>query len=396
MTTASLLPERRLVRLTWADRSTDDFPYLWLRDNCPTAYHPETEERTLDLLEVPADAAPDAVAVEDGGLRVAWGPAKDSEGEGHSRGHESRFSLDWLAAHRPGRPLADPAAVPRQAWRGNAGAEALPRADADAVLRDDAALETWLRATKETGLSLVEGLSDAPEAGMEVARRIGFLRKTNFGETFSVESKPQPNNLAYTAVALPLHTDLPNQELPPGFQFLHCQVNTATGGGSVFADGLALAEDLRDADPEAFELLSRVAIPFRFHDADYDIRQHRPVIQLDGSGAVTEIRWNAHIAGVFDMPAEEIEPYYRAYRRFMAMTRDPAYRVELTLRAGQMAVFDNRRVLHGRAAFDPGSGQRRLHGCYVDRGEFDSRLRILDRIGSGRARTAPGGSVNPV
>lgn len=63
----------------------------------------------------------------------------------------------------------------------------------------------------------------------------------------------------------------------------------------------------------------------------------------------------------------------------MAMTRDPAYGIALKLAGGEMVVFDNRRVLHGREAFDPSTGFRHLHGCYVDRGEWDSRLRVLDR-----------------
>jgi gamma-butyrobetaine dioxygenase len=44
-----------------------------------------------------------------------------------------------------------------------------------------------------------------------------------------------------------------------------------------------------------------------------------------------------------------------------------------------MVVFDNRRILHGREAFNPASGLRHLQGCYVDRGEFESRLRLLGR-----------------
>jgi len=46
-----------------------------------------------------------------------------------------------------------------------------------------------------------------------------------------------------------------------------------------------------------------------------------------------------------------------------------------------MAVFDNRRVLHGRQAFEP-TGRRHLRGCYVDRSEFQSRLRILEKASS--------------
>jgi gamma-butyrobetaine dioxygenase len=94
---------------------------------------------------------------------------------------------------------------------------------------------------------------------------------------------------------------------------------------------------------------------------------------------VHEIKWNAHLAEIFDMPAEVMEDYYRAYRAFMALTRDAAFHLTLKLRAGEMVVFDNRRVLHGRDAFDPSTGRRHLQGCYVDRGEMLSRLRVLSR-----------------
>jgi len=63
----------------------------------------------------------------------------------------------------------------------------------------------------------------------------------------------------------------------------------------------------------------------------------------------------------------------------MLMTRSKAYTVSLRLMAGEMVVFDNRRVLHGREAFEQGSGKRHLHGCYVDRADWDSRLRVLAR-----------------
>jgi hypothetical protein len=74
-------------------------------------------------------------------------------------------------------------------------------------------------------------------------------------------------------------------------------------------------------------------VPFRFHDADYDIRVHRPVINLTHAGEVHEIKWNAHLAEIFDMPAEVMEDYYRAYRAFMALTRDAAF--HLTLKLGR-------------------------------------------------------------
>lgn len=354
--------------VTFADGSCATFPTLWLRDNCPSAFHPQTEERVLDLLTL--DPAP---------LLVAAGFSGDAAELRYADGHVSHMPLALLGAHRPGRPAADPAAVAPRLWRADMMPGGVPRFAAVRILADDTVLRAWLEATAATGLSLVDGLDDRTEAGVEVAQRIGFLRETNFGEVFEVVSMPDPNNLAYTAVTLPLHTDLPNQEVPPGFQFLHCLANEAAGGGSLFADGFALAADLWAHDPEAFRLLSEVAIPFRFHDGDADIRTHAPVITLDRAGNVCEIRWNAHIAATFDMAPDVMPAYYRAYRAFMAMTRDPAYQLTFKLQAGEMIVFDNRRVLHGREAFDPSTGFRHLHGCYVDRGEFNSRLRLLAR-----------------
>ena len=368
MTAPQLTVQDDMLVVTWTDDTTTQFPTIWLRDNCPSGFHPETHERLLDLLAI--DEAPVLIsATLDGDFAVL----------DYDDGHISRMELAVLSAHRPGRRAHDAGDIPEQLWRADFGADGIARYSSAKIMADDHALTLWMRDTAKFGLTIVEHLQDNIDAGVDVAQRVGFLRTTNFGTTFEVINKPDPNNLAYTSVALPLHTDLPNQEVPPGYQFLHCLANDATGGGSLFADGFAMAEDLRQDDPEAFRLLCEVAIPFRFSDREADIRVHQPVITLGASGQVIEIRYNAHLAGVFDMPTEIMPAYYRAYRAYMAKTRDPKYRIGLRLKAGEMVVFDNRRILHGRDAFDPSTGFRHLHGCYVDRGEFFSRLRLLAR-----------------
>ncbi len=318
MTSATIDPAG-VVRLHRVDHEAVAFPFLWLRDNCPSGFHPSTEERTFDLLSVPDDIAPGSAEIVDDALVLDW----------NGSGHVSRYPLSWLWAHQPGRPMADAADVSPASWRGGTAPFDMPRGKADDLLTSDAALLDWLVAGKRTGIALVDGIADDPGAGMDIARRVGFLRETNFGTTFDVVSKPDPNNLAYTANALPLHTDLPNQEMPPGFQFLHCLANEAQGGGSVFCDGFAIAEDLRSEDPPSFETLAGTEIPLRFHDRDYDIRSHEPVIGVRRDGRLEQIRFNAHIAGVFDMPAEHQAGYYRAYRRFMAATRNTDYHLTL-------------------------------------------------------------------
>jgi len=41
-----------------------------------------------------------------------------------------------------------------------------------------------------------------------------------------------------------------------------------------------------------------------------------------------------------------------------------------------MLVFNNQRLMHGRSAFDPNSGNRHVRSCHVDLDEFHSGLRM--------------------
>lgn len=347
---------------------TITYPWLWLRDSGPSSFHPQTEERTFSLMSVPLDIKPLRVETTDSGINVWW----PDGAEPHS------YPASWFEANRPSVRRADPAAIPPKLWRGG-DTVFVPRHDANAILENDEALGAWLTDTAAYGLSIVENTGLGEGDGVRVAERIGFLRQTNFGTTFVVKSKKNPNNLAYTSHALPLHTDLANQEVPPGYQFLHCIVNEADGGGSTFADGFRLAEDMRLDSPEFFETLSTLDIPFRFHDQEYDIRERVPVIVLNRDRTVREIRYNAHLADILDLPIAELDRFYPAYRTFMERIHSPAYKIALKLKPGEMVVFDNRRSLHGREAFDPSTGARHLQGCYVDRGEFLSKIRVLAR-----------------
>ena len=254
----------RTLHVEWPDGMTVSFPWLWLADNEPGAFHPQTEERIFDLLGAPDDIRPLSVEQKGDALVLKW-PARPA----------STIDAAWLRAHGPDRRRPDPADIEPKLWRGEDVAAA-PRYAAADILSGDDALLSWMKETVRLGFSIVDGLVGGADAAVAVAERAGFLRRTNFGATFEVVSKPDPNNLAYTSHALPLHTDLANQEVPPGYQFLHCIANEAAGGGSVLCDGFAVAEDLRRSDPQAFVVLSEIEIPFRFHDRDYDIRGQIP------------------------------------------------------------------------------------------------------------------------
>ena len=368
MKIADVTRGERGFTITWDDRSVAEFPYIWLRDNAPEEFHPDTRERVFDLTTVELDIAPDSFALEAGALVICW-PEKDAP---------SSYAGDWLHAHRPGYGRADPSAVDRTLWDAGSLGE-IPRACAKTCSGDPLTLRNNLQTLKEYGLLIIDGLDDSPDASQAFGDLIGFRRQTNFGDMFEVISKPAPNNLAYTSLALPLHTDLPNQELIPGYQLLHCYRNSATGGESVFADGFRICDDLRREAPDDYELLKRTGIPWRFHDESNDIRRHRPVICEAADGTLDYLVFNAHIADLPDMDTETLYAFYPAYQRLMKRIRQANYAVRHALKPGEMVIFDNARVLHGRAAFDPNSGERHLRGYYVERNEVDSRIRVLSR-----------------
>ena len=318
---------------------------------------------------MPADLDAGSVSItEAGGLRVQWRPED----------HVSDYDSDWLRGHRGGADEASQCGPAPATW-GAELSEAIPSAEHDAVAGSDGTLLDWLRLLRDFGVAVLRNTPREPLSVLALAGLIGPARATNFGEHFDVVSKLEPNSNAYTALGLPCHTDLPNWERPPDYQLLHCLKNDADGGESILVDGFQAAETLRRREPAAFRLLSQCPIDFHFEDRDSDIRFRAPTIALDETGAVTEIRFNFAVMDAISAPTKSMGALCRALRAFAAVIRDPALECCYRLNPGELLIFDNRRVLHGRAAFDPTTGGRHLQGCYVDRDQLLSRIRVLER-----------------
>lgn len=354
--------------ITWENGKSTELPFIWLRDNDPDELHPDTLERTFDLTGVALNIEPLSHSFEDHTLTVNW----------PGRSTPSRYNTDWLVQTLPGMPRPDPSEVGLETWN-SAGLVDMPYFDTEQCSTSSATLYSALAQIKSRGIAIFRGLDDASDAGEIFAQQIGFKRQTNFGVMFDVINKPSPNNLAYTSLALPLHTDLSNQESIPGYQFLHCWKSSVLGGESRFADGYRVCEDLLRDRPDFFKLLSETDIPWRFHDEDVDIRFRRPVIDLDNHGVLQGLAFNAHIADIPDLPSEKLYAFYEAYRDLMKRIRDPAYLVRYAMAPGEMVMFDNRRILHGREAFDASTGERYFRGFYIEHNEVNSRMRVLAR-----------------
>ncbi|MGD1876066.1 MAG: TauD/TfdA family dioxygenase [Kiloniellaceae bacterium] len=347
-----------------SDGSLGYFNYYWLRDNCPTSFDRETRERVYDIFHDEGAPQPASARIAEGALEIVW----------QGSGHRTRHGLDWLAPYAGGQRRFDPADLPRRLWYADHYPQ-IARFSQPALVRDRTLVGRWAEALLVEGVAIVTDMPDSDAGLTETARLLGQVRPTFFGDYFDVRVHVDPINLAYTAKALELHTDVPAEELAPGVQFLHCRANSVTGGDNLILDGAAAATDFRRTHPTDFMLLAETEIPFYWEHEGYDIRARQRVIELDDHGEISGVTISQHLADVFDLPQKFLDDYYPAFCRFGRLLQSPKYLVRYRLNAGECVVFDNHRVVHGRAAYTADSGERYLRGTYVERGELRSTYR---------------------
>ena len=340
---------------------------IWLRERCqdPESIDLHTGQRLNDPSDLDLNLRFEAVSEPvRGRLRVRF-----------SDGHEADFAARDILAEAAMPPGAHDV-PPITLWTGTL--EALPRATWNASPAEadlTASLDAFLR----YGFLIFSGVPAEHHAVLKVATMFGFARETNFGTVFDVRSVPNAIDLAYTAVHLDPHTDNPYRSPVPGVQLLHCLANETTGGLSTLVDGYAVGEALRLRDPEAFRVLTTTPIRFRYRDAVTELTASAPPIELDVSGRIKTIHFSPRLDFVPLLPPDELSAYYRARRVFDQLLRTSEFELRFLLHSGDLVMFDNCRLLHGRTRFDPREGLRHLQGCYIDIDGPRSLYRVLRR-----------------
>ena len=246
-------------------------------------------------------------------------------------------------------------------------------------LQDEKVLLNALHDFITLGFLLVNQTPTRADSILKIAHHFGFVRTTNFGAFFEVYSRPDSNDLAYRPVALGPHTDNPYRTPVPGIQILQCLQNETSGGFSTLVDSLAVAEQVRAEDPKGFALLSRIPVRYEYRDATTQLVAVKPMIELDGSGNMTGVHYSPRLDDIPLMSEEDTRAYHAARKRLGMLFEDPQYELHFRLNPGEMMMFDNNRVLHGRTSFNPAEGHRQLQGCYIDRDGPRSLYRVLKR-----------------
>ena len=244
----------------------DDFPVMWLRDNCPCAdcRDPRSGQKLFQISALPAalrlDAVTDTDESEGPAVEVIWAPD----------GHRSTYPVTWLEANRPGgagdrrpahrrpkgtvegrRPHRTAAASGLGRVSGRAGC-----AGPHAGFRIAAGFHAAERGTGARGTGARRGgdLRLRPRDQLrEALRRTRRARpeqpRLHVGPHHAAHRQPVPRSRCRRSSCCTAWSTTP----------------TAATPGLV--DGFAAAALLREEDPEAFDVLTRTPVPFVFRDA---------------------------------------------------------------------------------------------------------------------------------
>uniref|UniRef100_A0A182NU35 Gamma-butyrobetaine dioxygenase n=1 Tax=Anopheles dirus TaxID=7168 RepID=A0A182NU35_9DIPT len=375
---------RVVVRLDDADGALRyEFPAVWLRDNCQCerCFHTGSSSRVLDWERFDvAGVKVSQVRVSDAGrsLEVLWNDGSHRSVYGLQwlleRSFEEERTLDYLHEWYRPRPVV---------WGADGFGAVLKEFAFEEVLADDGVLRQWIEALIAYGVVMIKGAPLTEHECRRLANRVGFIRKTHYGEEFIVKAKEGTSNVAYLSTPLQMHTDLPYYDYKPGCNLLHCLVQSTNtvGGENLIADGFYVAEYLRQHHPDDFRVLSETLVDWSDLGSDeagsFHSLYRAPVICVGRDGRLERINHSVpQRDSRFCVPIDRVEPWYRAMKRFVTVLHREA--VSFKTAPGDILTFSNVRMVHGRTGYtDTAGNTRHIVGAYLDWDEIYSKLRVL-------------------
>lgn len=142
-------------------------------------------------------------------------------------------------------------------------------------------------------------------------------------------------------------------------------------GGNFAVDGFEVARQLKEENEDYFRVLSTASCRWENDGGDQSTALvfFGPQISTNPTtGEVEQIRYSPKSGGYTPAIADpkEMDLLFRARRRFAELLNMESNTVRFHLKEGDLWMFNNLRVLHGREEFDVNEGARHFQGCYID------------------------------
>lgn len=355
------------LKITWQDGNQSTFHYIWLRDNAPNNHFSIGKEMAINF-DIPLDVTPIRVTL-NGTLDIEW--ADD--------GNIYQFDLAWLRANAYKPEENNKPQSTLKLWRAVDIIDNLPIYSYPQLVSDEKKLRDMLQDVNDLGFAILQDVEQKKGMVLEVVELFGYVRESQYGKVYDLRMEPNPKHLSYTNLRVPAHVDGPYRHAMPTVQLIHSLVNSVDGGESTLVDGIFLAEELRRIDPTAFQLLATTPVTFRYGDDKSVLEYEGTIIETNRENCITGVRMNPIVIQPFYIEPQKMKDFYAAYQQFGRMTEDDTNRIVTKLDAGNLLLFKNQRILHGREEFKPNKGERYLQGCYSDADDLGSKLAVLNR-----------------
>ena len=365
MEITSIKEGEQSLLVSFSDGQEASFPYLWLRDHSNSDEHWDhaTSQRISTANDIFYNAVPETICCEDGErIKVYW---KDSH-------VPSTYLTQFLvkAMREKNRPLAAPQ---RCLWQ----VDDLEPASKFTFRHEDTfsvdKFTNILRSLVEYGFVLLRDCPPNISTVEALSKQFSYARQTIFGGVWEFCANNDRDDSAYTDLALGAHTDSTYSHDAPGLQMLLCCEYEAVGGASTMVDGFKIAQEIKRTQPDLYALLEQVPISGSYIGDGVNLRSERTVLRNDRHGMLEQVSFNHYDRLPLGLDYSDLYGTYEALAYFEALAEKEQFQWKYTLKPGEMIIFDNWRVLHGREAF---KGKRKFAGCYINREDFESTLRL--------------------
>ena len=230
-----------------------------------------------------------------------------------------------------------------------------------------------LKKINKYGFAVIRNCSKDLNSVNKIANKIGYVRNSIFGGLWTFESNNKKADSAYSNQELRPHTDSTYSNDAPGLQLLLCCKYKAKGGDSIMVDGFKLAEEIKKKNMRHFKTLTKTKVKGSYIGDGVRLEAERPIIKLNNKNNFDQISFNNYDRAPFRDTNQKTINFYKAIKLFDTLANHEKYQWRHILKPGELLIFNNWRVMHGRGAF---SGIRKMAGCYINKEDFDSCCRI--------------------
>ena len=375
----NIIPNKHSLLIRFRDGNELNLSYIWLKDYSKSHvdWDAKTNQKKYSARELYHYSIPINISVEEGSkVIIYWQnshePSTYTVQDLYTKIHDlTDTSAHFMLHHRQGI----------KCWRNSDLIDDTAFRFQYDQLQESANFSQLLRRLKEYGFVVVNECPTTIDSVANIANKIGYVRQTIFGGLWEFSANQNRDDSAYTDLALGAHTDSTYSYDAPGLQMLLCCHYDAQGGASTMVDGFTLANEILKNRPDLHALLKDTPIIGRYVGDGVSLAAERSVLRYNRYGQLEQVSFNHYDREALSPHLNNLQQIYEALAYFETLASSEQYQWKYILKPGEMIIFDNWRVLHGRDAF---IGERKLAGCYINREDFESALRLCcaQKVGS--------------